>query len=190
MKWNDHSKIAGNHAFLGASKYGWLKDDPVKLKARYLRFIAVERGTQLHDLAAKLIKLGIELPQTTKTFDQYVNDAIGFRMRPEQTLYYSDNCFGTADAIAWDEKTKFLRIHDLKTGEIPAKMEQLLIYAALFCLEYHQKPGNMGFELRIYQNNGIDIANASTGLTGEDILPIMDKIIQFDKLLNNIKGEL
>ena len=159
MKWNDHSKLAGNHAFLGASKYAWLNDTPEKLRNRYIKWLAVQRGTELHDLAAKLIKLGIELPQTAKTFDQYVNDAIGFRMKPELTLYYSENCFGTADAIAWDEKTKFLRIHDLKTGEVPAKMEQLYIYAALFCLEYHQKPANMGFELRIYQNNGIDIAN-------------------------------
>jgi hypothetical protein len=148
--------------------------------------MAVQRGTELHDLAAKLIKLGIELPQTSKTFDQYVNDAIGFRMRPEQKLYYSDNCFGTADAIVYDEKTKFLRIHDLKTGETPAHMQQLMIYAALFCLEYHQKPAQMGFELRIYQSNEIDIANPA----GEEIFTIMDKIIQFDKVLNNIKGEL
>lgn len=186
MKWNDHFKLPSDHAFLGASMHAWLNDDPAKLKNRYLRWLAKERGTRLHDLAARLIKEGIELPQTTKTFDQYVNDAIGFRMRPEQKLYYSDNCFGTADAIAFDEKTKFLRIHDLKTGEIPAKMEQLYIYAALFCLEYHKKPGDLGFELRIYQNNGIDIANPNA----EIILPIMDKIISFDKLINNIKGEL
>ena len=186
MKWNDHSKLPSDHAFLGASKHGWLNDDAAKLKNRYLRWLASERGTRLHDLAAKLIKEGIELPQTTKTFDNYVNDAIGFRMRPEQRLYYSDNFFGTADAIVFDEKTKLLRIHDLKTGELPAKMEQLYIYAALFCLEYHQKPGDMGFELRIYQNNGIDIATP----TAETILPVMDKIIQFDKLINTIKGEL
>ena len=186
MKWNDHSKIVGSHAFLGASTHAWLNDDPVKLKNRYLRWQAKERGTRLHDLAAKLIKEGIELPQTTKTLDQYVNDAIGFRMQPEQPLYYSDNCYGTADAIVYDEKLKFLRIHDLKTGEVPAKMEQLYIYAALFCLEYHKKPGLMGFELRIYQNNGIDITNPNA----EIILPIMEKIIAFDKIMNNIKGEL
>ena len=186
MKWNDHSKIVGSHAFLGASTHAWLNDDPVKLKNRYLRWRAKERGTRLHDIAAKLIAEGIELPQTTKTLDQYVNDAIGFRMKPEQPLYYSDNCYGTADAIVYDEKLKFLRIHDLKTGEVPAKMEQLYIYAALFCLEYHKKPGLMGFELRIYQNNGIDITNPNA----EIILPIMEKIIAFDKIINNIKGEL
>lgn len=187
MQWNNHSKIIGSHAFLGASKHGWLNDDDEKLKNRYRRFMAVQRGTELHDLASKMIKLGVELdPNSTKTFDRYVNDAIGFRLRPEQPLYYSDNCFGTADAIGFDERTRFLRIHDLKTGEVPAKMEQLVIYAALFCLEYHQKPGSMGFELRIYQNDGIDVANP----TGDVILPVMDKIIQFDKLLNKIKGEM
>lgn len=187
MQWNNHSKLPSDHAFLGASKYGWLNDDAAKLKERYIRWLAAERGTQMHDLAAKLITLGVELPQTNKTFDQYVNDAIGFRMRPEQRLYYSDNCFGTADAIVYDEKAKFLRIHDLKTGVvIPAKFPQLYIYAALFCLEYHQKPGNMSFELRIYQNNDILVENP----TAEVILPVMDKIIAFDKLINNIKGEL
>lgn len=185
MIWNNHSKIVGSHAFLGASKYAWLNYDPEKLKKTYTKFLAVQRGTELHDLAAKLIKLGVELPQTTKTFDQYVNDAIGFRMTPEVPLYYSDNCFGTADAICYDEKRKFLRIHDLKTGENPAKMEQLYIYAALFCLEYHQSPGKMGFELRIYQNDQIEYANPNV----EDILPIMDKIIQFDKILNGLKGD-
>ena len=186
MIWNNHSKIVGSHAFLGASKYAWLNDDPEKLKRRYIRYLAVERGTQLHDLAAKLIKLGVELPNNGLTLSQYVNDAIGYRMTPEVPLYYSDNCFGTADTIVFDEKLKLLRIHDLKTGETPAKMEQLYIYAALFCLEYHKKPGQIGFELRIYQNDSYDAALP----TAEDILPIMDKIIQFDKILNELKKEI
>ena len=50
------------------------------------------------------------------------------KMTPEQILYYSDNCFGTADAILF--RNNFLRIHDLKTGKIPAHMEQLEIYAS------------------------------------------------------------
>ena len=186
MKWNDHSKIVGSHAFLGASTHAWLNDDPVKLKNRYLRWQAKERGTRLHDLAAKLIKEGIELPQTTKTLDQYVNDAIGFRMQPEQPLYYSDNCYGTADAIVYDEKLKFLRIHDLKTGEVPAKMEQLYIYDALFCLEYKYKPGDIKFENRIYQNNEILIATPEADI----ILPIMDKIQTFSKIIDKINEEM
>ena len=75
--------------------------------------------------------------------------SIGFKLTPEQVLYYSSNCFGTADAISF--KDKFLRIHDLKTGVIPAHVEQLEIYAALFCLEYKVKPQDIGMELRLYQ---------------------------------------
>ena len=56
----------------------------------------------------------------------------------EQALYYSDNCFGTADAISF--KKNFLRIHDLKTGVTPGSMKQLLIYASMFCLEYNFLP--------------------------------------------------
>lgn len=107
----------------------------------------------------------------------YVNDAIGFKMTPEQPLFYSENCFGTADAISY--RNKLLRIHDLKTGLIPAHMEQLMIYAALFCLEYKVKPADIDMELRIYQNNEVLYHNP----TAEDIVPIMDKIITFDKVI-------
>ena len=57
-----------------------------------------------------------------------------------------------------------------------------MIYAALFCLEYKVKPGEIKFELRIYQFDDIMICNP----TAEDILPIMDKIISFDKIINDI----
>jgi hypothetical protein len=184
MNWNNHSKLAGSHAFLSASQYAWLRDDSEKLKKRYLKFLAIQRGTDLHDLAMRHIKLGVEMPQTTRTLDQYINDAIGFRMSPEVLLYYSDNCFGTADTISFDEKTQMLRIHDLKTGEHPARMEQLYIYAALFCLEYNKKPGAIGIELRIYQNDAIVIANPQA----DEILPIMEKIIEGDKIINAIKN--
>ena len=111
----------------------------------------------------------------------YVNDAIGFKMRPEQILYYSDNCFGTADAIIF--KKNFLRIHDLKTGVTPASLHQLEIYTALFCLEYEIKPGDIEIELRIYQNDDILVGNP----TKEDIMPIMNKIIIFDRIIEKIK---
>ena len=97
--------------------------------------------------------------------------------------YYSDNCFGTADAILF--RNNFLRIHDLKTGKIPAHMEQLEIYAALFCLEYKVKPGDIEMELRIYQNNEILYHNP----TAEDIVPIMDRIITFDKVIKRIREQ-
>lgn len=148
-----------------------------------MRRQATLKGTALHELAAKLIELGQKLPKSKKTLNMYVNDAIGFKMKPEQVLYYSNNCFGTADAISF--RNNILRIHDLKTGFTPAHMEQLLIYAALFCLEYKVKPSEIQFELRIYQNDEIAIMNP----TAEDIVPIIDKIITFDKVIEKIKRE-
>lgn len=183
MNWNTHSAIKGSHAFLGASKYHWVNYTDDKLIEAYTRFTAAQRGTRLHDLASELISLGQKLPRSKKTLNMYVNDAIGFRMRSEQPLFYSENCFGTADAISF--KDGLLRIHDLKTGVIPAHMEQLLVYSALFCLEYRMKPSDIRMELRIYQNDEVLVHNPEV----DEVVPIIDKIVSFDKLLNKIKAE-
>lgn len=183
MNFMKHFELEGKHAFLGASNYHWINYDSDKLINTYMRRQATLKGTALHELAAQLIELGQKLPKSKKTLNMYVNDAIGFKMKPEQVLYYSDNCFGTADAISF--RNNILRIHDLKTGFTPAHMEQLLIYAALFCLEYKVKPSEIQFELRIYQNDEILIINP----TAEDIVPIIDKIITFDKVIEKIKRE-
>lgn len=183
MLFNNHKNLEGSHAFLGASKYHWIRYDDEKLISSYRKYIAVLKGTELHEFAAQCIKLGQKLPKSKKTLNMYVNDAIGYNMTPEQVLYYSDNCFGTADSISF--RNNLLRIHDLKTGEIPAHIEQLMIYAALFCLEYKVKPGEINFELRIYQADDILVSNP----TAEDIVPIMDRIISFDKLIDNIRNE-
>lgn len=181
MQWNKHSKLSGCHAFLGASNYHWIRYDNAKLAQAYRNDLAKQRGTELHEFAARCIELGQKLPKSKKTLNNYVNDAIGFRMTPEQVLYYSDNCFGTVDTICF--RDDFLRIHDLKTGAIPAHMEQLEIYAALFCLEYGKKPGEIGMELRIYQSDDILVMEP----TAEDIAPIMDKIITADRIIEKIK---
>ena len=183
MEFNRHFNLEGTHAFLGASKYHWINYDEEKLASTYKKHLATMKGTELHEFAATCIKLGQKLPKSQKTLNMFVNDAIGFKMTPEQVLYYSDNCFGTADAIVF--RNNLLRIHDLKTGVMPAHMEQLMIYAALFCLEYRIRPGDIQIELRIYQSNEIVIMNP----TAEDIGPIMDKIVTFDKVINNIKKE-
>lgn len=183
MNFNKHSALEGQHAFLGASKYSWINYDDEKLVDSWKKFQAVAMGTKLHDFARQCIELKQKLPKSTKTLNSYVNDAIGYKMTPEQILLYSENCFGTADAICF--RNNLLRIHDLKTGTIPAHMEQLEIYAALFCLEYHMKPGDIQMELRIYQNNEIFIMEP----TAEDIVPIMDKIISFDKLIRKLKEQ-
>ena len=183
MNFNKHYSLEGKHAFLGASKYHWINYDADKLVDSYTKFQATLNGTILHDFACQCITLGQKLPKSQKTLNMYVNDAIGFKMKPEQVLYYYDNCFGTADAIIF--RNNLLRIHDLKTGVTRAHMEQLEIYAALFCLEYNKKPSDIDMELRIYQNNEIIVHNP----TVEDILPIMDKIITFDKIIDKMKIE-
>lgn len=183
MNFNEHLNLEGKHAYLGASKYSWLNYSEDKLRDSYIRSIAARKGTMLHEFAATCIRLGQKLPRNDKTLNKYVNDAIGYKMSPEKILYYSNNCFGTADAISF--RNGLLRIHDLKTGVIPAHIEQLLIYASLFCLEYKLKPMDINMELRIYQNDEViyHIPEA------DEIVPIMDKILTFDKIINNIKKE-
>jgi hypothetical protein len=183
MNFIKHSELEGMHAFLGASKYHWINYSEEKLADSYRKHLATLRGTQLHDFASQCIKLGQKLPKSQKTLNMYVNDAIGYRMTPEQPLYYSPNCYGTADAISF--KNNLLRIHDLKTGVTPAHMEQLMIYAALFCLEYNVKPGNIDIELRIYQNDDVETFKPSA----EDIETIMEQIISFDRIINHLKSE-
>ena len=183
MNFNNHLNLEGQHAFLGASKYHWINYDESKVAESYSKFLATQKGTVLHEFAAQCIRLGQKLPKSQKTLNMYVNDAIGFKMVPEQILFYSENCFGTVDSIAF--RNGLLRIHDLKTGVIPAHMEQLMIYAALFCLEYKVKPGEIEIELRLYQNNEILYHTP----TAEEIVPITDKIITFDKIINKIKEQ-
>lgn len=183
MNFVDHSKLKDQHAFLSASKYHWINYDDEKIIQSYINHKAIEKGTELHEFAATCIKLRQKLPKSKKTLNQYVNDAIGFNMKPEQILYYSDNCFGTADAICF--RNKLLRIHDLKTGNTPAHIEQLIIYAAMFCLEYKYKPTEIEFELRIYQNDDVLIHNPCP----DEIQMVIDQIIKFDKMINKIKNE-
>lgn len=184
MIFNAHSNLIGQHAFLGASKYHWINYDEEKLARVFTARLAAQRGTELHAFASEAIRLGIKLPRSPKTLHLYVNDAIGFRMTPEQVLYYSDNAFGTADAISF-RKNK-LRIHDLKTGLIKGSVHQLEVYAALFCLEYRFKPMQITTELRIYQNDEVEIYEGDP----DAITHIMDKIITFDKRLNQLRLEV
>jgi len=184
MLFNAHSSLRGKHAFLGASKHSWLNYDDEKMTRVFFASMAAQRGTELHAFAKEAIRLGVRLPSSRKTLNLYVNDAIGYRMHPEQILFYSDNCFGTADTIGF--RRNVLRIHDLKTGLIEASMNQLEIYAALFCLEYGIRPFEIEIELRVYQNDEIRVHRPDA----DEIMHIMDKIITFDKLINNLRLEV
>lgn len=183
MIFNSHSQLAGRHAFLSASKYHWINYDEEKLDRSFTAAMAAQRGTELHALAHELIRLGVKLPKTDKTLNLYVNDAIGYRMTPEQILYYSDNAFGTADVISFARHK--LRVHDLKTGITPTSEHQLEVYAALFCLEYKFRPFEIEMELRIYQSDEVRIYEADPDV----IYHIMDKIVTFDKRINAIRME-
>lgn len=183
MIFNEHYELEGKHAFLGASKYHWINYDAQKLRNAYIKHQAVYRGTVLHDFAKQCILLKQNLPRSKKTLNLYVNDAIRYEMQPEQVLYFSHDCFGTADAISFNND--FLRIHDLKTGSTPAHMEQLEIYAALFCLEYSASPHAINMELRIYQNNEILIHVPEP----DAIEDIMNKIVEFTYELNDLERE-
>lgn len=183
MIFNKHSNLEGLHAPFSASKSHWLRYDDQKVIDVYNNQKAAEMGTKLHDWAKRTIDLGIKQPRSKKTIYAYVNDAIGFNMNTEVVLFYSERFFGTADAISF--RNNVLRIHDLKTGKTPVHMEQLMVYAALFCLEYKVKPGEIEMELRIYQNDEVIFHNP----TAEEILPIMDKIVHLNKLLEKIDYE-
>lgn len=190
MNFRKHYNLEGKHAFLSASKSSWLNYDDDKLDATYRTALAAKRGTDLHDLAYRLIKLGVNLERNTQTLNQYVNDAIGFRMDPEVVLFYSDNVFGTADTISYRRNPKtglnILRIHDLKTGINAAKFDQLEIYVAMFCLEYNVNPKDIEIELRIYQNDSVEIHIPEL----HSIVYIMDKIKNFDMRIDLLKHEV
>lgn len=185
MRFNERSNLKGSHAFLGASKYHWTNYSDEKLSRVYSNYLATQRGTQLHDFAETCIQLKQKLPDLQVALNMFVNDAIGFRMKAEQPLFYSVYAFGTADAISF--RNNELRIFDLKTGTTKVSMRQLEIYAALFCLEYDTKPIGLSLiELRVYQGDQIIIHIPEP----EDIQMIMDTIVRFDDIITQTHEEM
>ena len=188
MKWNNHYELEGKHAFLSASQCHWLQYDIEKVVNRFENELAKQRGTELHSFAEQSIKHRIKLQPglTHPAVANFVNDAIGYNMATEVVLYYSPYAFGTADAIRYDPPTKenprgFLRIHDLKTGVTKPKMEQLIVYAAYFFIEYAIKPEKTDMELRIYQGSDIQYSYPEA----EDIYDIIHSIKEFSAVLEN-----
>ncbi len=184
MNFNKHFELVGQHAFLSASKYHWINYSDEKLEDNYRKILSAQKGSELHDFARRAINLGRRQPKNNDTVNLYVNDGIGFKMATEQILFYSYNSFGTADTISF--RKNFLRIHDLKTGEHPAKMSQLEIYTSLFCLEYDVDPSSIEIELRLYQSDGILCHNPDP----KEIFRIMETMVRFDKKINQLKLEM
>lgn len=174
----------GKHAFLAPSNYHWVNYTPEKLISRYENHQQAQLGVQLHEFAELAIRLKQRQPSTSATLNAFINDAIGFQLEPEVVLYYSENCFGTVDAIGYKEETETLRIHDLKTGISPTSIVQLEVYAALFCLQMALKPDTMTIVLRIYQGDEIVESIALPGV----ISRIMQTIRDFDRIIMSLIG--
>ena len=184
MNFVKHLNLEGLHAPFSPSQSSWLRYDDERAIEVYSNRKAAELGTRLHEWAKETIDLGIKQPRSPKTLYAYVNDAIGFKMSTEVVLFYSERFFGTADAISF--RDNMLRIHDLKTGKIgkiESHIEQLEVYAALFCLEYKFKPSEIKMELRVYKNDEC-IQHIPDP---DNIAEIMNHIIHLDQLLERLE---
>lgn len=195
MKFNSHPELDGKHSFLSPSSYTWIRYEDDKILDRLETQMTAAHGTRLHNWAAETISLGIMQIDNGATINSYINDAIGFMMKPEVSLMASYNAFGTADAISFrrerpDDKMLTLRVHDLKTGVGKTSLDQLRIYAAFFCIEYQVNPNDIIIELRIYQNDMIHILSSDTE-AGEnlraEVLTIMARTEHFDKIITDAR---
>ena len=213
MIFRKHLELNGRHAKLSPSSWRWLNDDDESFVKRICSLYLADIGTILHDIARKHIKHRIKLNKYDKknvmlelvergipayvvdminldaifeNLMRYVNDCVAYKMTPEVILYFSNNCYGTADAINYNEETHILRIYDLKTGTTPAHMEQLIIYVALFCLEYGIKPNSIHVELRIYQGGEEPWIDEPTV---EQITTAIETIITRDNFMNKMREE-
>lgn len=183
FSWEPHFELSNRHAFMAPSKKAWLNYNPDRIREVWINDKAKEEGTRLHAYASEAIMLKQKQARSKRAVAQFINDAIGFGMDSEITLAYSLNCFGTCDAILF--KDGLLRIHDLKTGKGKVYFDQLVIYAALFCLEYHADPEQMDFELRIYQGMEVMVYEP----TAEEIIRTMDHIQVMDNVVNNVADD-
>ena len=183
MIWNRHLELEGRHAFLSPSNYHWTGYSEEKLITVFRNNQAKLLGTKLHEFAHDAICLKRMQYEDGTTLSMFVNDCIIDGLDSEVLLYFSDNAFGTDDGISFENG--FLKIYDLKTGKTPASMKQLEVYAGLFCLEYHVNPTDIDIFLRIYQNDEIKEMEPDCS----EIWDIMDRIIFFDNLLNQLRME-
>ena len=180
MRWNTHY-VGDEHAFLSPSQYHWINYSDDKLVGKFKKRLAAQEGSELHEFASMAIQKGIRLEKRGRnSLAEFVNDSIGHRMESEQLLYYSEHCFGTADAISF--RRNKLMIFDLKTGTTAASFMQLMIYAAIFCLEYKKDTLKIHFELRIYQNGEIHISQPDP----KEVKGIMGAIIHKVKQIENL----
>jgi len=185
LRFRKHSHLEGHHAFLSPSQYHWINYDEEKLRFRYKTLRAAIEGIEQHRYAAICIEEGVFQDNEKSTVGLYINQSIKFKMSAEVVLFYSPNAYGTVDAIAYRHRR--LRISDLKTGVSRVSVHQLNVYGALFCLEYEIDPFSMrGIELRIYQDAKVQLYDGDPYFIKE----IMDKIVRFDKIIDQLREEV
>lgn len=153
------------------------------LKTYIYRKYFDEEIDSLSDYGKKIINGVSRLNKTVfDNLQTYINDCVGYCMTPEQKLcadlYYF---YGTADVISY--RDHILRIFDLKTGRIEAHMEQLMVYAAFFCIEYKVDPKEVElFDLRLYQNDHVVCHNP----TAADIEQIVNKVVHSRNVIQKV----
>lgn len=196
MIFQSHLDVKGKHAFLSPSRVTWIEQSEEDLCRAYQRSYASDVGTSVHKIAEKCIFRGDKLSKSDRhlvtmaledygippdVFDSsailetlvpFVNESIAYGMIPEVPLYYSPVCFGTTDAIAFNQDNGILRISDMKTGEAPSDMRQLLIYAGIFFLEYSFVPLDGKTELRIYQHGEVTLSKPSS----DEVMSVVENI--------------
>ena len=65
-------------------------------------------------------------------------------------------------------------------------MEQLLLYDALFCLEYRINPKDIQVENRIYQCDAISVANPSP----DELKEFVDMVVEKEKCAREVRAEV
>lgn len=155
----------------------------------YCKYMYLSNDLTVGDYAKRLISSLNTLPREVfETVKFYINDGVGFKMNVEQALVYSEHIFGHADTICF--RNNVLHIHDLKTGANTAHMEQLKVYAALFCLEYNIKPYDITIILRIYQSGEFEEVVIEPHTENyEELIAIIDKVISSEKIASMVEKE-
>lgn len=183
MIWLNHDGLRDSHAYLSPSAKSWINYDEEKLKDQYFNSEVTRYGTELHAFASRAIKLRQYIDNRSFLVCNFVNDCIDYKMDVDVVLYYSRYCYGTVDAIKYDNIKNTLYVFDLKTGKTKASMMQLRIYAALFILEYNIIPTEI--VLRIYQREVIeeDIPDI------KDIVEMTKNIMKKSKVLEKVDAQ-
>ena len=158
----------------------WNIERRLRIKNKSIAFYDIQKALMKADIPEAIINPA----EFAETYMAYVNDGVGYNMYTEVQVGTGDAAFGSIDAMSFDYKTKFLRIHDLKTGTTPTKIEQLIAYAAYICLEYKFKPGEIKSELRIYQSGEI----ISYEPTASDLLTYMERIRRGSDIFQRVVG--